>query len=232
MMRRLGATVWVDLRRQVTEGFWLVALVVALLLAAVLRAVDVEWAVWWPVVLLADLTITAFYFAAAHVLMQRVEGTLNAQAVSPLRPHEYLASLVVSLAVLSLVEMSVLVLVGCGWRLNWFAYLAAAAVAAALYVLYGFIAVSKYPSISRFLLPSGLWTAVFAVPMLPLFGTPSGWWLWLHPLHPVVVLIQVAFGRLAAWWAVPALIVAVIWVLIGFKVASARFQRFLVVDQV
>ena len=230
-MRRLGATVWVDLRRQVTEGFWFVALIVAFLLAAVLRAVDVDWAAWWPVVLLADLTVTAFYFAAIQVLMQRAEGTLDAQVVSPLRSWEYLASLVVSLAVLSLVEMSVLALLGFGWQLNWLAYLVAVAVTATLYVLYGFIAVSRYPSISQFLLPSGLWTAVFALPMLPLFGAPSGWWLWLHPLQPTVALTQVAFGRLELWWAVPSLVAAALWGLVGFKVASPRFRRFAVARQ-
>ncbi len=228
MMRRLGATLWIDLRRQMTEGFWLVALIVALLLAAVLRAFNVDWSAWWPVVLLADLTVTTFYFAAIQVLMQRTEGTLDAQAVSPLRPWEYLASMVMSLAVLSLVEMTILVLFGFGWRLNWAAYLAAITVTAALYVLYGFIAVSRYASISQFLLPSGVWTAVFIIPMLPLFGVPSGWWLWLHPLQPSVALTQVAFGQLDAWWTAPALGAAMIWALIGLKLASACYQRFVV----
>lgn len=227
MIRRLNATVVVDLRRQIAEGFWLMALLVTFLLAAVLRAFHIDWAVWWPVVLLAELTITAFYFAAIHVLMQRSEGTLAAQVTSPLRPWEYLLALVVALVVLSLAEMSLLALLGIGWHLNWAAYLAAVGFTATLYVLYGSVAVSGYSSISEFLLPSGAWTAVFAIPMLPLFGVPSGWWQWLHPLQPAVALTQIAFGQLDAWWALPSLVAAVLWAVLGFKLATSRFGAFM-----
>ena len=67
MTRRLAATMAIDLRKQITEGFWLVAVVVALLVASVLRAFDVGWATFWPLIVLADLTVTAFYFAAIQI---------------------------------------------------------------------------------------------------------------------------------------------------------------------
>ena len=226
MTRRLAATMAIDLRRQVTEGFWLVTVVVALLVASVLRAFDVGWATFWPLIVLADLTVTAFYFAAIQVLMQRSEGTLGAQVVTPLRAWEYLLCLAGSLGILSLVEMSVLVLIGFGWRLNWPVYLAAVGITAFLYVTYGFIAVSRYRSITQFLLPSGAWTAGFAIPMLPIFGFPTGWWMWLHPLQPVVALIQVAFDDREALWIAPALGAALVWMAVGFKLATARYHRF------
>lgn len=226
MTRRLAATTAINLRRQIGEGFWLAAVVVALCVAAVLRAFDVAWATFWPLIVLADLTVTAFYFAAIQVLMQRSEGTLDAQVVTPLRAWEYLLCLAISLAILSLVEMSVLVLIGFGWQLNWPVYLTAVGITAFLYVSYGFIAVSGYRSITQFLLPSGAWTAVFAIPMLPLFGAPTGWWMWLHPLQPVVVLIQVAFGRREPLWVAPAIGASLGWMAAGAKLATARYQRF------
>lgn len=226
MIRRLAATVVIDLHRQLTEGFWLVAVLTALLVAAVLRAFDVPWDTFWPLIVLADLTVTAFYFAAIQVLMQHSEGTLDAQLTTPLRAWEYLLCLAASLGILSLVEMSVLVVIGFGWRLNWPVYLAAVIITAILYVVYGLIAVSRYRSITQFLLPSGAWTAGFAIPVFPLFGAPTGWWMWLHPLQPVVVLIQVAFGDRQALWIAPALGATLVWLMIGFKLATLRYRRF------
>ena len=65
-VRRTAATLVLDLRRQATEGYWFVALLAGLMVGAVLLALAGDPRRWWPVVVLAELSITSFYFAAFH----------------------------------------------------------------------------------------------------------------------------------------------------------------------
>jgi len=113
-IRRIGATARLNLGRQARSGFWLVALMVGALVAGLVRALP--WTEgpgqWWPVLILGELVITGFYFAAVHVLLEHDEGTLVARAVTPMRGGEYLAALAASLVLLALVERAVRGLLG------------------------------------------------------------------------------------------------------------------------
>ena len=101
-MRRTAATLVLDLRRQAAEGYWFVALLASLTVGAVLLALAGDPRRWWPVVVLAELSITSFYFAAVQVLRERGEGTLAARALTPLGPGEYLTALTASLCPLKM----------------------------------------------------------------------------------------------------------------------------------
>ena len=99
------------------------------------------------------------------------------------------------------------------------------ALVSCLYVLYGVIVVADYETIGAFLLPSGLWTLVLGVPLLPLLGVPDGWWLWCHPLQPAVVLIEISFGTRPVWAAAPCALLGTIWCALLALAARARLVR-------
>ena len=99
------------------------------------------------------------------------------------------------------------------------------ALVSCLYVLYGVIAVADYETIGSFLLPSGLWTLVLGVPLLPLLGVPDGWWLWCHPLQPAVVLIEISFGMRPVGAAAPCALLGTIWCALLALAARARLVR-------
>ena len=84
--RRTAVTFVLNLRRQAAAGYWFVALLAGLAVGAVLLALTGDPLRWWPVVVLSELTITSFYFAAVQVLRERGEGILAAQAITPLGP--------------------------------------------------------------------------------------------------------------------------------------------------
>lgn len=227
-VRRTTATLLLDLRRQATGGFWFVALLVGLVVAGVLRGLGAEPTRWWPVIVVSELTVTCFYFAAVQVLAERGEGTLAARAVTPLREEEYLAALVASLSLLALAETTVLVMVGGGAMPRWPFFVAGVLALSVVQVLYGVVAVAGYDSSAAFLLPSGVWTLLFAVPMLPFLGLTGGWWLWLHPLQPAVVLVEVAFDQARPDLALPAVVAALAWGAAGTAVARRRLNGIVV----
>ena len=222
-IRRIGATARLNLGRQARSGFWLVALMVGALVAGLVRALP--WTEgpgqWWPVLILGELVITGFYFAAVHVLLEHDEGTLVARAVTPMRGGEYLAALAASLVLLALVESAVLVLIGRGTQMQWAPFLTGVAFLAGLEVLYGVIAVAGHDSMSGFLLPSGVWTLVLIIPAAPLVGL-QGWWLWLHPLQGAFTLVQIGFDQAPAWEAAPAVVASGAWACAAPLVARRR----------
>lgn len=223
--RRAAVTFVLDLRRQAAAGYWFVALLAGLAVGAVLLALTGDPLRWWPVVVLSELTITSFYFAAVQVLRERGEGILAAQAITPLGPGEYLTALAGSLCLLALPEVGALVLVAHGAAVRWPVLAIGVVLVSSLYVLYGVIVVVGYETIGAFLLPSGVWTLILGVPLLPLLGVPDGWWLWCHPLQPAVVLIEIAFGARPAGAAVPCVLLGAAWCALLFLAARVRLVR-------
>lgn len=231
-MNRLTATTVLDVRRQVKEGFYLAALVVAGIFGVALHLVDhVNWGYWWPPLLMGNLVMTAFYFAAGQVLLERRERTLEAQVVTPLRPAEYLGAKIISLALLCWLESTILVVAVSGPRFAWIPFLLGITLLAGLYVLYGFIVVSRYDSISDFLLPSGAWTALFGLPYLGWFGVVDPIWFAWHPLQAPLWLLGAAWTPMPAWQWAYAIGCGTLWVGIGFWLALRAFRRFVVVRE-
>lgn len=222
--RRTGATLVLHVRRHAQEGFWGLALLAGLVAAVLLAALGAEPGRWWRAVVAGELCITSFYFAAVQVLRERRDGTLLAGAVSPLRAGEYLWALVGALALLACAETGALVLVVQGAAVQWALLAGGVVMVSALYSLYGVGVVVGYRSISAFLMPSGLWTLVLGLPLAPLVGLPSGWWLWLHPLHPALVLVDAAVAPTPPTGLGAAAVVGCAWVLLAAGLASRRLD--------
>src|SRR5690349_16680714 len=92
---RLLATLQLDARIQVRNGFYaasafLIVIMTALLLQIPRENIDV--ALITPGFVVVNLIVTTFYFVAGLVMLEKSEGVLSGLVVSPLRPAEYLAS--------------------------------------------------------------------------------------------------------------------------------------------
>lgn len=193
-MKRLTATIACDVRLQVRNGFYYAAGFVAFFWVLALSRVPVEnLGGFMPVFILANLLINTFYFIAGLVLLEKGEGTLMAQVVTPLRIWEYLASKVITLTGLSLLENLLIVGLGYGLNFNLLPLLIGMSLATTLYTLVGFVAVSRYDSINEYLFPSFLYTLVFIPPFLPYMGLGESWLFYLHPLQAPLLLTKAVF---------------------------------------
>jgi fluoroquinolone transport system permease protein len=180
-----------DLVLQVRQGFLLAGAVVAgtwVLLAA--RWVGPEFVSWAPALALGNLGITSFYFIAGIVLFERGEGSLQGLWLTPLRPGEYLASKVASLALFAVGE-TVVILAACfGAALPWTALCLGMIAMSAIYTLIGILMVLRYDGISEFLVPS---VGVMALLQLPALAALEVWdhpLLWLLPMRPPLLVLE------------------------------------------
>ncbi|MBK6769564.1 MAG: ABC transporter permease [Ardenticatenales bacterium] len=199
-MRRLLAATRHDVRLQVRGGFYAAAAFVALCMIPLLRLLPAATLTTvLPSLVLLNMQVNTFYFIGGLVLLEKAEGSLQALAVSPLRPWEYIAAKVASLALLSTLEAGAIVLATHGPRFDALFFAAGVGLTAVLFALYGFVAVARYSSINAFLFPSLVYTAVLGLPVFDVLGIwPHPAWL-LHPVRAPLVLLEAAFRPEPAW---------------------------------
>ncbi|HEX5692580.1 MAG TPA: ABC transporter permease [Roseiflexaceae bacterium] len=231
-MKRLLATLRCDVRLQFRNGFYYATGFVLLVWAVVIRqlaasGVSLDLAFLLPAMLLNNMLIGSFFFLGGLVLLERGEGTLEAQVVTPLRVGEYLLSKVISLGGLALTQHVALVLLIAGPRIAVLPLLAGLASAATLYILTGFAVVVRYRSINDYLLPSIPYAAVLMLPVLYAAGWDH-WLLYLHPMQPAVVLMRAAFAPVALWQLVYGVFGSALWIALGYLLARRSYDRFVV----
>jgi fluoroquinolone transport system permease protein len=231
-MNRLIATIRCDVTLQFRNGFYYATAVVVAFYAlglSQLHAAGTLLNLGWllPAIVLNNLLITTFYFIGALVLLEKAEGTLAAQVVSPLRDREYLAAKVITLAGLALAYNLAVVALIVGFRFSALALIAGTAAAAALLVMAGFVVVARYDSINDYLLPSLPYATGLLLPMSYVLGWDSPL-LYLHPLQAPLVLMRAAFTPVATWQLVYGVLGSILWLCLGFWLCQRIFQRFVV----
>jgi fluoroquinolone transport system permease protein len=235
-MKRLIATIGADVRLQFRNGFYYATafvLAVWILLFAQLQSgtngLNLSWLL--PVFILDSMIINSFFFISGLVLLEKDEGTLQAQVVTPLRTWEYLASKVITLTLLALAQYVVIVALFYNPGLGFVPLIAGIALASTLYVLLGFVSVARYSSINEYLLPSALYAGAL---ILPLGAYVMGWdnlLVYLHPLEAPLMLMKAAFQPVEAWQLVYGVLYSGLWVGLAFRFSLRSFHRFVIAGQ-
>lgn len=217
-----------DFRLQLRHGFYHAATFVALFALVGVAYVPPEVRVHLlaPLVL-SNLLMGTFYFVAALVLLERGQGVLAALAITPLRHGEYVASKLLTLALLGLLENGAIILFGHGEAFSPLLFAAGVGVAAAVYAGCGLLAVAPYGSLNEMLLPSMLWVLFLSLPFLQ-YAVAQGRWdvlFWLHPLQPALVLLRSAFEEVSGVTTAAALVAGVAWTAVSVRLGTRAFAR-------
>ena len=187
-----------------------------------------------PVFVLDSMLIGTFYFVAGQVLLEKGEGTVEAQVVSPLAPWEYLASKAVTLAGLALAQYLVLVGVYAGFNGGHRVLVAGVVLASTLYVLVGFISVARYSSVSEYLFPSLVYAGLIILPLaVYVLGSQGGlgalaYLAYLHPMQGPLELLKAAFLPATPWQIVYGIAWSGLWIGVLGWAAVQSFRRFVV----
>ncbi len=200
-MSRLTAALATDVRLQWRNGFYAATLLVMMVSTVLLRWLPADTArLILPLAILTNVVMNTFYFVSGLLLLERVEGTLVAQRVTPLRPGEYLASKVVTLTVLSMAEglFIAAAVFGIGtWLLTMALGIGLSAI---LFCLAGVAVVARYDSVNEFLLPSVVYTFLLTLPLLGILGLGSAVWYVPHPTQAALALMQMNLPDTASRW--------------------------------
>ena len=228
-MRRLLATLRCDIRLQARNGFyWAVGFLLAVFAIVITQLPELDWKPVVPPLVLGNLAMATFLFMAGLVLLEKDEGTLEAQVVTPLRTGEYLTSKVVTLTGLSVIENVVIVVLAAGVGFRSLPLVLGIVLASAVYCLLGFVAVARYDAINEYLFPAMLYIAAFALPILHYAGIWETPFMYLHPLQAPLVILEGAIYPLAAWEWAYGVAYSVLWIALAFSWSHRAFRRFVV----
>ncbi len=231
-MKRLLATMQCDVRLQFRNGFFYAVAFVLVCWAIVLTQLpEIDWAWLLPPLVFGNLVMVSFYFIGGLVLLEKGEGTLEAQVVTPLRSSEFLASKIATLTLLSLAENLLIVACAVGLRFRVLPMAVGIALASLIYALVGFVAVSRYQSINEYIMPSVPYVLLLSVPYLQYFELWQSPVLFLHPLQGSLVLMRSAFEAPHAWQWFYGVGSSMIWILVAFAWSQRVFERFIVAGE-
>ncbi len=228
-MRRLISTLACDAKLQYRNGFYYAAAFVAFFWMLLLWQFEPETTRWLlPLFVLSNLLMNTFYFVAGLVLLEKREGTLAAQVVTPLRDWEYLASKAATLTALALAENFLIAGVATRGNFNPAALAAGLAAAAGMLTLFGFVAVSRYDSVNEFLFPSALYSMATLPPFLQYIGLWRSPLAYLHPLQGPLMMTSAAFEPVGVWVWVYGVAASAFWLWLLSLWSRRIFARFVV----
>ncbi|MBC8402474.1 MAG: ABC transporter permease [Candidatus Marinimicrobia bacterium] len=231
-MKSLISTVVKDVRLQVRYGFYFATVFVAIIYIAIIKQLPpASLATILPLLLLSNLTITAYFFVAGLILFEKGESILEALVVTPLPPTAYLTAKIISLSILALVENLLIAGITTWFGFNLPLLATGLILNATIMVLMGFIVVVRFDSINEFIIPGALLMTIFSVPLVDYLGLFQHWLFYIHPVTAPLKLMGSAFssnGELGIWLGV---ISSLIWIGLLFNWARRDFRQFVILGR-
>lgn len=225
-MSRFSTAVIGDFRRQYRFGFVMVGVFVTVIAGGLLRLiVTAEAAFAIPTFVITNLLTTTYFFVAATVLFEKGEGTLEVLLVSPLKVSEYLGSKIFTLSLLAGVETLAIIAFVFPGELSWLPLVLGMLAMSAAYVLCGFALVSRFNTITDFLLPSVGYAFLGLVPVLASLGLWENPLLWLHPTRALLVVAEAAVRPVSSGELVYGVAYSFATLAISYWFARRAFQQ-------
>jgi fluoroquinolone transport system permease protein len=227
MIGRLRASVLRDLRVQLRSGYPAFTVSAALAcIAALARIPEGNSDRLAPFVSLAFSLFTTLPFLILQVDGERRDGALALLDTTPLRPHEYLASKAMSLALPSIAMNTVLVLISRGPYFHPIPFWAGLALSGTLSVLLAFLVLAWSGNAARAWAGCALLGAALLLPVWWSGAPGPGAFRLLHPLAGPASLIAGSYADGAPWagWLHGAS--GLFWLLAALAACRKGFARF------
>ena len=227
MIKRLFWSVWRDFRVQLRNGYpWITALAALACIVLFARIPPGNSDRLAPFASLAFSLLTTLPFLIRQVDGERKEGTQALLDLTPLRPHEYLASKAISLAIPSVAMNTAMVLVSRGPYFNPVPFWMGLALSGCLSALAAFLVAAWSGNAARTFAFSGLAGLALLLPVLPGVDSLPRAFLQLQPMAGSAGLVAGSYnGTTVQAWMIEASM-GFFWVLIALAACRKGFARF------
>ena len=175
--------------------------------------------------LFLELSIFAMYLMPSFYYLEKTERVFDSLVTTPAPAWLWLASKCLLFSVQTLSISAVIVLLVYGWYLHWGWFAAGVIYSGLPLILLGFALATRYDGITEFLFPSIPLLVAMQLPLLSYWQVITGWYFWLLPTMPGVVLLEAAFdgGHLAR--SISALLWGLIYIVPLFGLALRQFTQ-------
>jgi fluoroquinolone transport system permease protein len=227
VIKRLFWSVWRDFRVQLRNGYpWITALAALVCIVLFARIPQGNSDRLAPFASLAFSLLTTLPFLILQLEGERKEGTLALLDLTPLRPHEFLFSKAISLAIPSAAMNTLMVLVSRGPYFNPVPFWMGLALSGCLSSLAAFLILAWSGNASKAFAFSGLAGLALLLPILPGMDFLPRALSLLQPLAGSAGLVAGSYtGTSFLAWIIEASM-GVFWILIALVACRKGFARF------
>ncbi len=225
-MSPLAASIRLDMRLQSRTRLYAIGIFVAILMGLLGRYLVTDEYAGRILVLFyfGGLGGTTYMFAAAMVLLEKSDGTLQALRTTPLQTTTYLFSKVLTLTGFAALESAIVYAIGFyGSGVHPVPLFIGIVTLGTLYTLLGMGQVASHDSVTSFLFPGA--AAVSLALQLPLLYLlmPQLAPVWLHPTHGSLLLFLGASESMSAWHWAFAVGTPWLWIALAYRWTLKRF---------
>lgn len=178
------------------------------------------------VTILSDPSVLGFFMIGGLVLFERDSNIISGLFVTPLSFQSYILSKVLSLTLLSLVAALLIAFASgaSGWGIFWLVF--GVLLTSGLFLIIGFTAVSLVPTLNWYLISSGGYMTIFALPPILYYAGILDHYLWnILPTRASLVLIRGAFFPLPLGEGITALLSLILWSVLLYYPMKKAFLR-------
>ncbi len=225
-MKALLSSLRWDLVLNVRQGILYAALWVMLAWVAVLYLIPASALLPLLVSLLfLELSIFALYLMPGLYYLEKAERVLDSLVATPAPMWIWLVSKCILFSLQTLVVSAVIVLLVYGGQLHWGWFVAGVGFSGLPLILLGFALATRYDGITEFLFPSIPLLIVMQLPLLAFWDVLAGWYLWVLPTMPGVILMEAAFTGGSPARNIGALVWGLLYVVPIFGLAMRQYVR-------
>jgi fluoroquinolone transport system permease protein len=215
--------VW-DLRLQVKYHIVTVAAAVTVLYTVLFKSLPLPNLDKVLILLIfSDPSMLGFLFIGVLILFEKGANTLPALVVTPLRAWQYLWAKTLSLTCIALACSFGMAVVGHGWSFGYGYLLLAVFFSSVLFLMIGFVGVARVKTFNQYLLIIPLFLAPLSLPLLHFFGVSDWAGFYLIPTQASLLLFQAAFGPVAPWQVVYAVLYLPLACLVAYRFARQAY---------
>ena len=225
-MRPFLATLLLDVKLQNRNKFYAIsALMVLIISVATYFAPESVYRWLIPLLAFGALQTNTFYFIAGMVLLEKSDASLSAQAVTPLSPHQYLWSKLLTLTSLTVLETGAYSAWMLGWEINWGWWIIGVVALSLIFALCGFAMVLFYQQINTFLFPSGLLILFMSLPIVSFLGLTDSSWMYAHPIQAPMTLYRAGFQSVGWPQLIYGIGISLLLILFFYRFSIVQFQK-------
>lgn len=227
-MKRLCATLLLDMKLQARSQLYTIGIAMAVLMGLLVRFLIPTTHIGRGLAgfYLLGLGSTTFMFGSSMLLLEKGEHTLEAMRVTMMTSTDYILSKAITLTGFAIIESAIVYIIAVRgmWGNLLFLGLGTATLGV-FYTVVGLGLAAAHDAITRFLLPTGVLLAmILQLPVFSLFDVGPAWLWYIIPTQAPLLILQGSFELLATWQWIYAGIMSVVMCAGSWWFCTQRFR--------
>ncbi|MBN2609919.1 MAG: ABC transporter permease [Bacteroidales bacterium] len=227
-LKLLKTIIW-DLKFAIRYNIVTVAVVITALYTIIIKLVpgaDIPEVV--ASLIFSDPTMLGFIFTGAMVLFEKDANTLQALAITPVKPWQYLWSKAVSLTLIALFCSFGITIIARGINANFLWLSLSVTLSSFLFIFIGFIGVSRVKTFNQYIILIPLFMLPTVLPLADFYGLYHTSLFYLIPTQGSLLLFKAAFKTATCFEIVYSLVILTLSVTVAYILAEKHYTKFII----